>query len=164
MKIICTGCSGEYNVDDDRIPTEGMKATCPKCMTSWVVQVATPSVQPAAPDPGPVAAPVADPPAPESPPWTGQAASPPAPASAPSPTPASFVAPVSDHGGVEDAFDEDQDFIEINIFWSHDRVAQHTGGSISFMSRLNRTNWEIINTLKRTKTTTAIIFLGFKRN
>lgn len=38
MKIVCPGCAAEYNVDDQRIPPEGMKATCPKCMTSWVVQ------------------------------------------------------------------------------------------------------------------------------
>ncbi len=114
MKIICPGCSSEYNVDDSRIPPEGMKATCPKCMNSWVVNVGGASPPPPAADSSLLdeaftAAPVEQAPAPP-PPQQQRSAPPP-----PPPVPAQ-----PSGGGINDDVDWDRDDddlepLELNI-------------------------------------------------
>lgn len=38
MKIKCTKCNTEYNIDSSRIPAGGIKIKCPKCLNSFTIQ------------------------------------------------------------------------------------------------------------------------------
>jgi len=38
MRVRCKKCQAEYNVDDSRIPPQGVTITCPKCLESFIVQ------------------------------------------------------------------------------------------------------------------------------
>lgn len=40
MRVRCEKCQAEYNVDDSRIPPQGVTIKCPKCQHSFVVQPA----------------------------------------------------------------------------------------------------------------------------
>ncbi|MBI5495233.1 MAG: zinc-ribbon domain-containing protein, partial [Deltaproteobacteria bacterium] len=38
MRISCPQCSSQYNVDEKRIPPQGVQIKCPKCLHAFVVQ------------------------------------------------------------------------------------------------------------------------------
>jgi predicted Zn finger-like uncharacterized protein len=38
MKVQCEKCQAEYNIDESRIPPEGLQIKCPRCMATFVVQ------------------------------------------------------------------------------------------------------------------------------
>ena len=66
MRVRCEQCGAQYNVDDSRIPEQGVSITCPKCSNSFIVKpeaVAAPAVPPTAPLPGAVPLPGASAPA-----------------------------------------------------------------------------------------------------
>jgi predicted Zn finger-like uncharacterized protein len=52
MRVRCEKCQAEYNVDDSRIPPQGVTIKCPKCQHSFVVQAAAAGGQTAVPLPG----------------------------------------------------------------------------------------------------------------
>ncbi len=37
MKVQCEKCQAEYNIDESRIPAEGLQIKCPRCMATFVV-------------------------------------------------------------------------------------------------------------------------------
>jgi predicted Zn finger-like uncharacterized protein len=37
FKVECPECSAPYQVDERRVPSEGVNMRCPKCRTSFVV-------------------------------------------------------------------------------------------------------------------------------
>ncbi|MBW1873051.1 MAG: zinc-ribbon domain-containing protein, partial [Deltaproteobacteria bacterium] len=37
MKVRCEKCNAEYNIDDSRIPPEGLQIKCPKCLATFLV-------------------------------------------------------------------------------------------------------------------------------
>ncbi len=43
MKVSCDSCQAEYNIDESRIPPEGLQIKCPKCLATFTV--AHPSTQ-----------------------------------------------------------------------------------------------------------------------
>ncbi|MFH1811787.1 MAG: tetratricopeptide repeat protein [Pseudomonadota bacterium] len=38
MRVRCENCQAQYNVDDGRVPPQGVSITCPKCQTTFVVK------------------------------------------------------------------------------------------------------------------------------
>ncbi|MFZ4734708.1 MAG: zinc-ribbon domain-containing protein, partial [Bradymonadia bacterium] len=36
MKIICPKCGADYNINDSKIPPDGLHIKCPKCLHSFV--------------------------------------------------------------------------------------------------------------------------------
>ena len=36
MKIICPKCGADYNINDSKIPADGLHIKCPKCLHSFV--------------------------------------------------------------------------------------------------------------------------------
>ena len=53
MKVICEKCKASYDIEDQRIPAEGMTMKCPKCLGSFQVQrTDSPAAAPAQPTPG----------------------------------------------------------------------------------------------------------------
>lgn len=102
MRISCSHCSAEYNVDERRIPDSGLNVRCPKCQGTFPVRrpapaaagAAVPLPPPAAARPAPPAAPRAEP---KAPPLVPPVASPvPLPAPAPRPFAAAPPAPAAD--------------------------------------------------------------------
>jgi predicted Zn finger-like uncharacterized protein len=37
MKVRCERCNAEYNIDDSRVPPEGLQIKCPKCLATFLV-------------------------------------------------------------------------------------------------------------------------------
>jgi cellulose synthase operon protein C len=37
MKVTCEKCKAEYNIDDSRVPPEGLQIKCPKCLATFLV-------------------------------------------------------------------------------------------------------------------------------
>ena len=110
MRVRCEQCEAQYNVDDSRIPPQGVSITCPKCHNSFIVKL--PESAAAGPEavPLPGAGAAQKPPPPPNPavPLPGAAAPPPPPppnpavplpgAAAPPPPPSSAV-PLPGAGG-----------------------------------------------------------------
>ncbi|MGB3477988.1 MAG: zinc-ribbon domain-containing protein [bacterium] len=86
MIVECSNCHAKYNVDEDKIPSMGIKVKCHKCQNIIFIQKETPAPEPAQPEtPVPPSEPPVEPTA-QVPP-TEPAPSPPAQPEEPSPAP-----------------------------------------------------------------------------
>ena len=37
MRVQCEKCKAEYNIDEARVPSEGLQIKCPRCMSTFIV-------------------------------------------------------------------------------------------------------------------------------
>ncbi|MBN2495663.1 MAG: zinc-ribbon domain-containing protein [Deltaproteobacteria bacterium] len=42
MKVQCEKCKAQYNIDESRVPPEGLQIKCPRCMTTFIVRKQAP--------------------------------------------------------------------------------------------------------------------------